>query len=76
MSLTPLEAEAHGEEGAVFESELRAFEVSGRIAYRLATLLENRGDENERVLWLAVRATRFGVGEDAIALRNRVRARF
>jgi tetratricopeptide (TPR) repeat protein len=56
-------------------SGLRLAPSSGRIALRLAMLVEASGGDDERILGLASRAIRFQQGEKAVALRDLVQAR-
>lgn len=59
---------------ALLEKALEIAPASGAVAYRLAAALEAQGDASDRVARLAARAVRFQAGEEAIALRDRVRA--
>ena len=56
-------------------SGLRLAPSSGRIALRLAMLVEASGGDDERILGLTSRAIRFQQGEKAVALRDLVQAR-
>lgn len=67
-------SDSSGVEG-LLETALELAPTNGRIALRLGTILDARGEDAQRVIHLAVRALRFQAGEAALALRDRVRER-